>query len=164
MKRFLAGFFCIVTLLSCCFFSSCAQKRYSEALTCLDISTALKGKILTEEYAEYSESDARYVFDGGKLFDSCSIIYSTASDDLGEIGILHAPNEDSAKTLLNFANQHIQDEKEMKSEFLKNYLPEEISKFENAEARRYGNYVVYAFLPPESRNEVFDYVEKILRK
>ena len=162
MKKLLCFCFCLLFSALLC---SCASNKYSETLSCGDITKSLKSDILADkEYKEYTDSEAKYVFDECESFDSCSIIYSASSDDIGEIGVFHANTEAEAIELLQDAKQHISEEKDDKSEFLRNYLPNEIKKLENADVRRYENYVVYTILSPEERDAVFSYVEKLLKK
>ena len=165
MKKFISCALALSILLSCALFCSCASTGYSDTLSCADITNALKREILADsEYTEYSPTEAKYVFDESDIFDSCSIIYSSASDDVGEIGVFHAKTQDQATELLKDAKQHISEEQKDKSEFLRNYLPSEVSKLERADVRQYGNYVIYAILSPEEQNDVFSYIEKMLKK
>ena len=164
MRSFTKSLICLFLICSCVFLFSCAYNRYSDTLSCSDLTSSLQREILgKDEYLEYSESDVKYIFDDSDLFDSCSIIYSSSGDDLGEIGVLHAENEEKAQQLLEEALEHIEDEKEDKINFLRNYLPEEMSKFENAEARKYGNYVVFVFLDKNERDTVFNEIEDMLK-
>jgi hypothetical protein len=162
MKRFTFPIICCC-ILSCVILSSCASNKYSDTLSCTDITKSLQSKILADDdYREYSADEVRYIFNGRDSFDSCSIIYSAASDDIGEIGVFHAASEEEAKKLLNDTEEHVQKEREEKSEFLRNYLPNESKKLENAEVKRFGNYVVYAV--NEDKDAVFSYIEKLLKK
>ncbi len=155
-----ALFFILCTAL---IFSSCAQKGYSEVYSCSELTKALESEILSEEtYGAYSHEDVKYMFDDDTLFDSYSIIYSSSSEDIGEVGILHAPTSESAEELLDEANEYLSSLNEEKRAFLKSYLPYELEKLDYAEAKRYGNYVVFVVQDQDTRNAVFAKLEALL--
>ena len=147
----------------CLFFSSCAQKKYSEGYSCSEITSSVRAEILDDGvYSGYSAKDVEYMFDDSSLFDSYSIIYSSASDDIREIGILHSPDVKSAEALLKAAEEYLLKLDEEKRSFLKNYLPYELEKLDAAEARRFGNYVCFTVLYPQERDLVFEHISSLL--
>ena len=150
-------------LMSALIFSSCAQRKYSDVYSCSDLTSLVKKDILdTAEYSDYSETDIKYIFDNDELFDSVSIIYASSSDDIGEIGVLHAIDEDTADELLDEVNEYIDNSVTDKIAFVKNYLPSELSKLENAQARRFGNYVVFTIVDPNISNKIFEKIQNTL--
>ena len=161
MKKYIA---ILLSLIFCISFASCAQTKYDDSLSCSDIATALDEEFLgTEEYEAYEESDIKYMFNSDD-FDSCRILYSISSDDIGEIGVLHAKDAQGADKLLDEVNEYIEDIKEEKSDFLRNYLPEEFKKLDNARVKRFGNYVIYTVLEPEQSQRIFERAKEILTK
>ena len=150
-------------LCACLFFYACASKKHSDALTCKDVTTALKGKIFAnEQYSEYLASDIEHMFNNGKIIDHC-VLYSSSSDDVGEFGVLCAETAEEARELLSDVEDHIDDLKESKSEFLRNYMPSELSKLENAKAKQFGRYVVFVLQDPATSTKIFKEVKDLLK-
>ncbi len=151
--------------LLCCsvFLSSCAQSKYLDTLPCTTITDTLTEEILgTDMYAEYSEKDVSLIFGNTELFDSCSIIYSVSSDDIGEVGIFHAKDSDTSKKLLEKVEEYIEDTRDERNSFVRNYMPEELDKLNYADSRRFGNYVVYTILSADESEEIFCTVKELL--
>lgn len=145
-------------------FASCAQGKFNDLLSCSEVASALESEILSEkEYASYQEREIKYLIDNDN-FDSCRILYSISSDDIGEIGVLHAKDAEHADKLIDDANEYIENYKEQKSDFIRNYMPEEIEKLENARVKRFGNYVIYTILPSETADKIFQRAESLLSK
>jgi len=92
---------------------------------------------------------------------SSSVIYSNSSDDIGELGIFRAPDENTAALLFSEVKSYVDQMKNEKRDFLKNYLPNELSKLDNAEVRQLGNYVVFSFI--DDSDQIFKEIEKILK-
>ncbi len=152
-------------LLVCLLFSSCSAKRYADDIDCKRITDTLKKEVLfLEEYSEYTSADIEFLFPNCSHFNSCSIIYSDSGDDIGEFGILHSSSEDEASMLLEDVNAYIKSINEEKRTFLKNYMPNEISKLDNATVKQFGNYVAFAVLDIEQSKTTFDKVENMLKK
>lgn len=151
--------------LLCCsvFFASCAQNKYLDTLPCARITDTLTEEILgSDMYAEYTQKDVSLLFGNDELFDSCSVIYSISSDDIGEVGVFHAKDNQNAKKLLEKAEKYIEDIKDEKNSFVRNYMPQELDKLNYADTRRFGNYVVYTILSADTSDEIFDTVKKLL--
>ncbi len=155
----------VVTLIFCLFLCSCSTANYTDSLSCQDITSELRKKLLGSElYDSYTDEDTKLILSDDQLYDSSSIIYSVSSDDIGEVGILHAPDTNTAKDLLGEVTDYIESLKDEKQEFIKNYLPSELSKLNYADARRFGNYVAYTVLTSDRSEEVFSFVEKMLHE
>ena len=158
-KIFLALLLCL-----CLFFGACASKKYSDTLTCKDLTTALKDKIFADEqYSEYLQSDVEHIFSNGKISDYC-VLYSSSSDDIGEFGVLCAESAEEARKLLSSVESHIDDIRQSKSEFLRNYMPEELSKLENAKAKQFGRYVVFVLHDSDPSSKIFKEAEGLLKQ
>ena len=160
MKKLIIIF---LILLLC--FGSCEATAYKNSLSCKDITYSLQDELTGyENYKEYGEADVGAIIRSDNLYDSCSVIYSVSSDDIGEIGIFHASNEADIDQLLEESLDHIKALKDEKQEFLRNYLPDELIKLNYADARAFGNYVVYTVLAADESEEVFSFVQKLLSK
>ena len=79
------------------------------------------------------------------------------------MGVLHAPDRNSAKKLCALTEEYLKALYDDKRAFIESYAPNEIPKLEDAEARIYGNYVAYAILSDSDRELFFDTVEKTLK-
>ena len=71
-------------------------------------------------------------------------------------------DEENAKKLFEEAKLYVKNMQEQKSEFLRNYSPDELSKLNSAEARRFGNYVIFAIGEQEDKNNLFKKAEDML--
>ncbi len=151
-------------LLACLFLYACKNDKYSSDLSCNDITNTLQKRISElNEYTAYSESDIEFILENDDHFDSCSIIYSISGEDIGEVGVLHAKSGSDARKLLEDARNYIEQVCEDKNSFVENYLPKERSKLDCADAKRFGNYVVFAMLESDVRDTVFAEAEKMLK-
>lgn len=151
--------------LLCCsvFLSSCAQSKYLDTIPCSTITDTLTEEILgSDMYAEYTENDVSLLFGNNELYDSCSVIYSVSSDDIGEVGIFHATDSDTAKKLLEKAEKYIEDTRDERNSFVRNYMPEELDKLNYADTRQFGNYVVYTILSADESEDIFCAVKELL--
>ena len=147
---------CLISALS-----SCSTVQYSDIVDCSYITSSIKTEYpLNDGYSEYSSEEINYMLEPS-LFDSCSVIYSNSSDNIDEIGVFHAKDKASADILLENITQYVESVKKEKSDFLRNYLPSEISKLESGEVKQFGNYVVFAF--SENSGQIFKQITNILR-
>ncbi len=161
MKRTLA----FIVALLCLFFSSCAAKEYTDSIPCESIANSLTSKISApEEYLAYSDRDIEYLFGDSDLFADCSFLYSRSADDIGEVGVFRAENEEKAKELFTKAEKYIADLQNEKRAFVKNYLPDELDKLESAGARRFGKYVILLFTDRDEKEALFASAEELLKK
>ncbi len=158
--RLLCLFLVLTLLISA--MSSCSARQYSDVYSCEDIVFELKRDTLDQEYTEYSPDDVKYMIKNASLFNSHSIIYSSSSDDIGEIGILRANNKENREALYQAASEYISELKAEKRAFVENYLPDQLEKLDFAEVRRFGNYIVFTVLGPDERDKVFKKIEDIL--
>ena len=150
----------LISLLLC----SCSNKQYSDSHECSYITTALQNEILNrQDYVLYSAEDIAFMLDDTDNFDSYSVIYSSSSDDIGEVGVFHAVSEEQSLELLDDVVDYLSDLKEEKSSFVRNYLPNEQQKLDGSKVKRFGNYVVFTVLDASDSEAVFKKIEKLLK-
>lgn len=155
-----ASAICLLCLLLC----SCAKKEYSDTLDCSYLTSAVQSEILSEgDYLQYSPEDIAFIIDDTSLIDSYSVIYSTSGDDVGEVGIFHSSTIEDSQELFEDALDYLSDLKEEKTAFVKNYIPDEQKKLDNAQVKRFGKYVVFAVLDAPERDAVFKKIEELLK-
>ena len=154
---------CILVFSVSLLFASCSVSNYSRDYECAKLTDELIDTVLTEqEYSAYLDYDLKYIIKDSSLFDSYSVIYSSSSDDVSEVGILRAKSKESLQELLNQATEYIEELKKEKRTFVENYLPEELEKINSAKARCIGNYVVFTVLESEKSESVFSHLEALL--
>ena len=161
-KKF--GFIISIVLLLGLLCSCSTKNQYSNTIECAYITNELQDQVLNEQaYALYSAEDIAFMFDDVEDFDSYSVIYSTSSDDISEIGVFHAVSEEKSIELIDDLADYLSDLKEEKGAFVRNYLPDEQKKLEEAKIGRFGNYVVFTVLEEAQSKSVFEKIEKILK-
>ena len=154
----------IFILLAALIFQSCSQKKFKDSLPCDELSTRLKSEIYPSDgdFEAYSREELAFLFPSSELYDDICVVYSSDSTDVCEIGVFHAPDEEAAKKLFEEAKLYIKNMQEQKSEFLRNYSPTELPKLNSAEARRFGNYVIFAIGEQNEKNDLFKQAEEML--
>ena len=161
-------FFKLYSLLLCLaltltLFISCSQKKYDDSVECSYITTVLQSDVLNgEKYSLYSAEDISFMLDTDN-FDSYSVLFSTSGDDIGEVGVFHAISNDESTELLDDVVDYLTRMKEEKEAFVRNYLPEELQKLEQAKVKRFGNYVVFTVLSEAQSDAAFKKIEQILK-
>lgn len=145
--------------------SSCAQKEYSDEVTCSSLADTLKreASVPDGEFAEYGEEEIKLLFPNTAYDDIC-VLYSKDATDITELGVIHAQNEESAKAVIEDVKNYIKNLQEEKREFLRNYSPAELEKLNAAEARQFGNYVIFTVASPNEKNTVFSLASSALTK
>ena len=85
---------CALLLTLCLLFTACSGKEeYQDSLSCRELTDLAQKKVaVAGGYTAYDENVLEYFFKGTDLPDDFSLIYSTTSADINEIGIFHAPN------------------------------------------------------------------------
>ena len=161
----------IVSIILCifcsgCIFASCSKKEYSDTSTCKDVSNELMREISVPEgeFSQYTDKELTFFFSSPALYNDCAVIYSKDTEDIAELGVLHAADEETAKKLLDDVKLYIKNLQEQKLEFLSNYSPDEVEKLNSAEARRFGNYVIFTVASPNDKKCMFEKAEKMLIK
>ncbi len=144
---------------------SCAREKYADDKPCANVSAAATKELNDGlEYTEFDASHREFYFKDSTLYDDCSLVYSTDTNDINEIGVFHAVNEKAAKYLEAECLDYIDELREDERAFIASYAPEELPKLDGAKVYRFGNYVVYTVLPTDKTYDVLDQIEKILMK
>ncbi|MBQ7384561.1 MAG: DUF4358 domain-containing protein [Clostridia bacterium] len=144
---------------------SCGSGSYSDGISCSELSSAAKKSLNTEsEYAEYDEDYLEFFFDGDTYHDDFSIIYTTDTNNIDEIGVFHAPDAHSARELYEEAEDYIEDMREEQRAFIGSYAPEELPKLDGAKVRMFGNYVVYVIAEPSLIETALEEIENVLKE
>lgn len=144
---------------------SCSQKEYSDNITCHSLASTLRqeASVPEGEFAEYGDEEITLLFPNTAYNDIC-ILYSKDATDITELGILHAQNEETAKAVLEDVKNYIKNLQEEKREFLRNYSPAELEKLNAAEARQFGNYVIFTVAQANEKNLIFSKAANTLTK
>ena len=147
-------------------FSSCSRKSFDAEVSCQELANSLKKEISVPEgeFEEYNHDELRFLFSSTDLYDDICIIYSTDSTDVCELGVIHSSTEENAKRLYEEARGYIKSMQEEKSEFLRNYSPNELGKLNSADARRYGEYIIFTVADQSDRDTVLKEAEALLSK
>ena len=159
MKKYICTFLlCFI----CLIFVSCSTRQYTDTLPCEEIANGITRKIsLQKDYKIYNEDEIRFLLDDSAEFDDCCFLYSNSSDDMSEIAVFHSANPE---LLFDELSKYADTLRSEKRSFVENYIPSEMSKLDDGQARRFGNYVVLAILEKDERDEVFEAAKNILSK
>ena len=143
---------------------ACSHKEYASDIGCRELCylviNDMKGD---KEYAEYGDEFLRYELgenaQGAK--DIC-IVYSVGVEDIDELGIFFAEDEDEVKDIAKDCKAYIEDMQEHKRAFISSYASNELPKLDKAEVRIYGNYVVYSILNRNEAENIYNKIEERL--
>ena len=140
------------------------EKTYTDDLSCAELMDTVEEQIPTDfGYESYGGEHLRYYFEDTKRHDDVCLRYTARSEDIGEVGIFHTPDEASRAEIERLCKNYLATLREEKTAFIESYAPEEVPKLNSAEVRSFGNYTVYAILSDADRALVFDTVEKQLQ-
>lgn len=160
MKRYFILLLVIPALLSAC---STKEKNYTDDLPCSELMESVEEQIPVDfGYESFGGEHLRYYFEDTKCHDDACLRYTVRSEDIGEIGIFHTPDEESRTEIERLCQAYLKNLREEKSAFIESYAPDELPKLEDAEVRSFGHYTVYAILSDADRKLVFETVEKKL--
>ncbi len=163
MKKILKA--AVAVLLICICFTSCTGAKYDDGKACQDVSSiAVEALGDGLEYTEFDASHREFYFKDSALYDDCSLIYSTDTNNINEIGVFHAVNEKAAKALEAECLAYIEELQADERAFIASYAPEELPKLDGARVNRFGNYVVYSILPTDKTSTVLEDIENTLLK
>lgn len=156
MKKFFC--FILVPLLLVC---SCSSGAYTDTLSCEEIRERIISSVGDEEYLELDSGDAEYYFslDGCREY---SVRYSSSTNDIGEFGIFHAEDEESALELLEECRGYLKEKQTEQRAFIQSYAPTELKKLDGAEAYRFGNYVIFTILEKELSIKIKTSIHELL--
>ncbi len=151
-------------LLAVCVLCACAAD-YADGIDCAELGRSMSDGLENgEEYAEFEPAHREYYFKNTEYYDDCSLLYSRDTRDIGEIGVFHSPDEDSAKAMEEECRKYLDDLRTGTRAFIESYAPDELAKLDAAKVRRFGSYVVYTVLPSNEANSLFKALEKTLKK
>jgi isocitrate dehydrogenase kinase/phosphatase len=91
------------------------------------------------------------------------VLYSRDSDDQGEFGIFKANNSVTAEELFVLVNEYINRSQRERRNFIENYIPSELKKLDNADARIIGDYVIFTILDENQSREIFSKATELLK-
>lgn len=160
MKRYLILLLTVAILLC-----GCSKKKttYADDIPCAELADTVEEQIPVDfGYETFGGEHLRYYFEDTKLHDDACLRFTVRSEDIGEFGIFHTPDEESREEIEDLCEDYLEELREEKTTFIESYAPEEVPKLERAEVRSFGNYTVYAILSDSDRKLVFDTVEKEL--
>ncbi|MBQ8850622.1 MAG: DUF4358 domain-containing protein [Clostridia bacterium] len=162
MKKILCFAIILSFALSLC---ACSKKgEYRDDVPCSELLDSAEEQIPVDMgYESFDGDHIKYNFEDTELDDDHALRYSTASENINEIGVFHAPDEASRDGLAELTERYLDGLLEEKGEFIASYAPKELEKLRSAEVKTFGNYVAYAILSEDDREVFFDTVEKMLR-
>ncbi len=159
MKKFL------LVALSLLLICGCSKKEFTDDKKCKDIGDVICDSLDDgQEYRIFNDTHMNTYFDDKEHYDDHHVLYSADTDNINEIGIFHAPDNDHADDLEEMCRDYVDDLKSDSRAFVASYAPEEVPKLDGASVKRFGNYVIYTVLPTEKADEIFDKLKNDLKK
>ena len=161
MKRFLCISLAVIFVSA---ITSCSRKKdYANDIPVSSIYAEISDLLYgTGEYIEFNELHMEEYFPNTDEYDEHYAVYSADVDDINEIGIFLSPDEFYALGMLKSCETYISDMQEDSRAFIASYAPQELPKLDGAQARRFGQYVVYLILPDNLSEAIFQRIEEIL--
>ena len=156
----------ILTVLGLPFlFVACAPgSKYRDGIPCREVSEAfIQSQGGAVEYSYYNGEELSFFLEIPEYVTDLSVAYSTDVNDINEVGVFHCADENSAKEFFGTVSSYLKDQQTTQKAFIESYAPHEVPKLEGAEARRYGNYVVYAILSSKDKKTLWDITDKKIR-
>ena len=161
MRRYIK----ILSICLCAFsLVACTAKEYRTDIHCRELCDETVEYVNDGlEYAEYGESQLKYEFgDAARGAEEYCILYSVKVEDINEIGVFFAKDEQNVKAIAEDCKKYIDDMKENKRAFISSYAPDQLPKLDKAEVRICGNYVMYAVLDPKDSELAYNQIKKRL--
>jgi hypothetical protein len=153
-------FVCALSILFC----ACSSEHYDNSLTESELAALLTREISGyEDYARYDSEDIAYMFGTTDSNGDACVLYSRDSDDQGEFGIFKANNSVTAEELFVLVNEYINRSQRERRNFIENYIPSELKKLDNADARIIGDYVIFTILDEDQSREIFSKATELLK-
>ena len=164
MKR-IFFIFLTLTVVSYLLVSCKKELAYRNDVSCKLLATEIYDEAdLTADFSEYNQEERSFLFRDVTLYDDCSVIYSTESIDISEIGVFHCPDDMSAEKLYEEISKYVTEQQDYQKAFIASYAPYELTKLEDATTRRYGNYVIYMILERSDQYDAWNEIEEMLKK
>ena len=146
------------------FMTSCSRSSFTNDRSCEEICTTITAAIDDQQYMQFDSTHLNVYFEDNSKYDDYYIVYSESTNDINEFGIFHATDKETSNELYDSCLEYIQELQENSRAFIASYSPNELNKLDNAQVRKFGNYVVYTVLSEYSAQLVFNQVEKLLVK
>ena len=136
---------------------------YSDAQPCTELSEiALDSFDSPTNYTTANELFLIDYFETPSYVMDSIIRFASDSGNLNEIGIFHT-TDGNAFHMADLLKTYLMQSYEKNRSWYDSYIPTETPKLRDAEIRIYGNYVVYAILSKDSKNQLFQSIEDQLR-
>ena len=140
-----------------------APPVYADDVSCEALMEAVEKQIPVEfGYAIMKGEELRAYVPSAELPEDYCLRYSTLSENINEIGILHTESKEEQAAAEALCEAYLKELWEEKQAFIASYAPEELPKLEHAEVRSFGRYTVYAILDDDDRTRIFDAIEQLL--
>ena len=163
-KRYVASVLTLTFLVQLFLFTACSSKvSYRNDIPCYDISEAFIQSQGYVEYSYYNEEEISFFLEMPEYVSDFSVAYSTDVNDINEIGIFYCADENDAEEFFSVARAYLKEQQATQKAFIESYAPREVPKLEGADARRYGNYVIYTILSAEDKKSVWEIANEKLR-
>jgi hypothetical protein len=161
MKKILCALLLITILLTA---ASCSEKSvsYKDTLSSSELAALISSDL--KNASNMSEVDDFYIettlgIDVTKA-DSHFVAIQTGGTELDEYGIFKMPDEIEASKMKTDLETYL---KNRVDNYDTRYYIEELPKFEKAEVKAYGKYVIYAVLADTERPTIFKSAEDALK-
>lgn len=153
-----------ITILSVLLISCKSNPSYANDIPCDTlVKSILQASKNDIEYQKYAQSDLVYILPNVKEYKECSVLYSTETNDINEIGVFLCESEEDASLLLSTLVSHIDDQKISQRAFISSYAPSELTKLDGAVAKKFGQYVIYLVTDPNDHQTIFKAVQNTLK-
>lgn len=162
MKKILVLTLVLTVLLTCC--SRNRVPIYRNDLTTAEIADRIASDLPdSDSLSDYSDEDiAFYLGVPADFADEQSVLVQTSTVSIDEFGVFKVKEDSQAEELEKLLENYLDSSLEGKREWLEGYNPTELDKLEDAEIRRYGQYVVYLILDKADRRIAKENITKIL--
>lgn len=161
MKRITAGVLSFLFLI----LAGCQRIEYRDDLPCREIADRLCDLLpVTGGYAQFGKDHLTYSFENADGYEDECLMYSVLSEDVNEIGVFLADDEEDAEELKTRCEEYLSRMREEERAFIESYAPREAAKLDASEVRVFGEYVIYTVLSPDDRDRVFDEAKKLLQE
>ena len=161
MKRMTAFALAFIFL----FLAGCQKPEYRDDLSCREIADRLCDLLpVSGGYEQFGKEHLQYSFDNADGYEDECLMYSVLSENINEIGVFHADEEENVQALRQNCEQYLARMREEERAFIESYAPREAAKLDAAEVRVFGEYIIYVVLSPEDRDKVFDEAKNLLQE
>ena len=163
MKKLVALLLAIVTLGAFCISCGGANYKNDVPVTAL-MEKATNTASLSSGYASGDSAYRDFKFKGiSDITDQYSISYSKDGRNINFIGIFRAKSASDAGAAADICKTFLKNQKKAFEDALANYNPGEADKFDSAEVRTFGSYVVVVILTKSDAGKVFSSIESSLK-